>query len=111
MDGGCNSYNEYKGELVFMRMSKRYMIHLSIAGGIRRYDETHPIFEKEKEETICKAMGMFFWRKPFGFERFSFNFGGDYEKTYSNIDFYDSDEILTFMTLGFHLGDSGHDDN
>ena len=56
------------------------------------------------------ALFFFIWQIPH-FWLLLLNFGGDYEKTYSNIDFYDSDEILTFMTLGFHLGDSGHDDN
>lgn len=113
MDGKSNSYDGYEGELAYMRGSQHYMLLLSLAGGIRQYDKTHPIFGKEREDKIYEAMGMVAWLNPFGFDNFSLNVGAMYGKEDSNIDFYDTDEMMTFMTVGYSWGGGGmgHDDD
>lgn len=111
MDGDSNSYNGYEGELSFMRMSENYMLHLSVGGGLKDYDKDHPLFNETREDKVYEAMAMISWLRPLGYERFSLNFGGGYEKTDSNIDFFDSDSYFTFITVGYRFGSDGHDDD
>ncbi len=113
LDGKSNSYDSYEGELAYMRGSQDYMLLMALGGGMRQYDKSHPIFEKEREDTVYEAMAMVAWLNPFGLDSFSLNVGAAYEKEDSNIDFYDADEMIGFMTFGYHWGADGmgHDDD
>ncbi|MDM8556880.1 DUF2860 family protein [Desulfococcaceae bacterium HSG7] len=107
MDGDSNTYNGYKGELSFMKMSESYMLMLSVNGGLKDYDKDRPIFNETREDKHYGAMGMLTWLKPFGYKRFSLSLGGGYAKTDSEIDFFDSDSYFGLTTIGYHFGSGG----
>jgi hypothetical protein len=60
---------------------------------------------------VYEAIGYVSWLNPLGYQNFFLNLGGGYEKNDSNIDFYDSEGSLMFMTVGYQFGAGGCDDD
>lgn len=54
---------------------------------------------------------MLSWENPLGYENFRVNLGTGYERGNSNIDFYDSDSCMAFITIGYQFGGGGDDDD
>jgi hypothetical protein len=107
MDGESNSYKGHKGGVVLRKMDPSYMVELSVDGGSNAYDKIHPIFNDTRKEKTIETMGIVTWLSPFGMEPWAISAGAGYEKTGANIDFYDQDSVLAFMTVGYRFGGTG----
>ncbi|MDM8538720.1 DUF2860 family protein [Desulfobacterales bacterium HSG17] len=103
-DGDANSYDNISSGLSYMKMTRNYMIKIGIDCGFTTYGKKHPIFSKDREDVAYGVMGMFSWLNPFHLNNFSINFMGGAKTTESNIDFYDTDNIFTGITIGYTFG-------
>ena len=111
MDGESQSYSGYSGGLALMRMTENYMMHLELEGGLKDYDKTHPLFNDQREDKEYGAMAMVTWMNPLGLQNFFLNLGAGGGITDSNIDFYDCNETMSFLTFGYQFGGGGHHDD
>jgi len=103
IDGKSNQYKGHKGSLALMKRWEKFMLLASVGGELNDYDTVNPIFNSTREDKIFQAMVLLSWMNPFGYERFSFDIGGGYEKDNSNIAFYDSEGQFSFITLGYRF--------
>jgi len=103
MDGKSNQYEGHKGSLAIMKRWEKFMLHASVGGELNDYDTVNPIFNSTREDKKFQAMVLLSWINPLGYERFSLDVGGGYEKNDSNIVFYDSEGQFSFITLGYRF--------
>lgn len=103
IDGESNRYNGYAGGLRAVKMWSDFVLNISMEAQINDYKKTDPIFNETREDHSFGMMGILTWLKPFGMDQCSVNIGGGFEKTDSNIKFYDSDEYFTFITMGYQF--------
>jgi hypothetical protein len=107
ISGKSNYYNGYSGTLALMKRWGPIMLRMEIEGGVNIYAASHPIFDKTREDMTYKAAGVLLWQNPFEYQNISLNFVGKYEKSDSNIDFYDSDDSSILMTVGYRFKGGG----
>ncbi len=103
MAGGMNRYHGLRGGLAYIKNLEPFEFQLMAAAGGNRYDHTHVLFTKKREEHTLSAMAMAFWNGPLGLRNSFVHLGAGLEKTNANIDFYDEDAYFSFMGLGYRF--------
>jgi hypothetical protein len=94
MDGKSNSFDGYGGSLTHMFTSDRHTLSTSVAFARRRFDHTHPVFGKVRDEKDFGGNLTYLLKAPFGFERVTYVAMLVYSRTGSNISFFESNLIL-----------------
>lgn len=98
-DGDAMRFHQGEGQLGFFYMKNRFECSLNLKLDWTPYDNTHPIFEKTREDLIYGATFGVNYLKPFGLEGVKISFFSIASRTASNIDFYDGQTLMG--ALGF----------
>lgn len=101
MDGDAQSHDGYEGSIRYIRAGRKWALNIALSYETAEYDAEHPIFDKTREEEIYGGVGILTWREPLGYAKWFMNFGLGAEFTDANIDFFDSDDYLSFVTVGY----------
>ena len=103
LDGEANAYTGYAFGLGFRRFSKRYQLMLKAAVGWDDYDDTHPIFNKTRNDTHYSAFGMFTRSDLFGKDYIFGTLMAGYRYRDSNIDFLEAQTFLSGAMIGIEF--------
>ena len=100
-DGDANSYKGYALKMGVRKFSAGYMFNLFAAIGLNDYDETHPIFDKTREDTTYSTFAVFTLPDLLGKKRLFSSLTAGYRHRDSNIGFLDADTFLGGLTIGY----------
>ena len=103
IDGDANRYREYRFKLGLRRYRAGNLLNLSVGMGYRDYDEDHPIFDKNRNDTLYKAFGMYTRSNLLGHRPLFFSVLAGYSHRRSNIDFLEDDTFMSGLLLGYRF--------
>jgi len=101
LEGDANSYIGYEVKLGLRKFSPGYMFNLFAAIGRNDYDETHPAFDKTREDTTYSVFAVFTLSDLLGKEQLFSSLIAGYRHRDSNIEFLDADTFLGGLTIGY----------
>jgi len=111
IDGNANRYKGGTAEIELTKHWDQFMFWAFVQAGVYDYDSVHPIFNDTRKDTIIESMAVVSWLAPFGYERFALSLGAGYEKGSSNINFYDSTEFFSMITVSCSFGSPQQNDD
>jgi len=100
-EGDANSYKGYGVKLGLRKFSSGYMFNLFAGIGLNDYDDTHPIFEKTREDISYSAFAVFTRSDLLGKKPLFSSLIAGYRHRDSNIGFLDADTFLGGLTIGY----------
>lgn len=100
-DGQSNSFYRYGAGIKFIYTQGNITLVPMIRYAFTNYDETHPIFDKKREDSQYLAALMATYSEPFGFHNFFIRIIGGYGTTDSNITFCDATGKFIGLTVGY----------
>ena len=100
IDGEANAYTGYKFGLGFRKFSKSNHFLLKIGIGWDDYDDTHPIFNKTRNDTNYSAFGTFTRSDLFGMDYLFGTLMAGYLYRDSDIDFLEAQTFLSGVMIG-----------
>ena len=101
MDGAANRYDGYGANVSLKRFSPRYFFLTALSYSRNQYEETHPIFNKTREETIRGGFALLTWFNPFDMHHW-FAIGSlGYYHSDANIDFFDATTTILLVSVGY----------
>ena len=103
IDGDANRYLEYRFKLGLRHYRAGNLLNLSVGIGYRDYDEDHPIFDKNRNDTLYNAFGMYTRSNLFGHSPLFFSVLAGYSHRSSNIDFLEDDTFMSGLRLGYQF--------
>jgi hypothetical protein len=103
IEGAANRYHGYGAEISLTRFSPRYFFLASLSYNRNQYDETHPIFNKTREEKVWGGFTLLTWFNPFGLDHWSVTGGLGYFHNEANLDFFDATTTISMMTVGYQF--------
>ena len=103
LDGEANAYTGYTFGLGFRKFSKRYQLMLKAAVGWDDYDDTHPVFNKTRNDTNYSAFGMYTRSDLFGKDYIFGTLMAGYRYRDSNIDFLEAQTFLSGAMIGIEF--------
>ena len=101
LEGDANSYKGYEVKLGLRKFSSGYMFNLFAGIGLNDYDNTHPIFEKTREDISYSAFAVFTRSNLLGKKPLFSSLIAGYRHRDSNIGFLDADTFLGGLTIGY----------
>lgn len=102
-DGPSNSYHGVKAGALFVRARPPWVLIGGAYGAFHQYQETHPLFDETREETIATTFAQVMRLNLFGHEQLFASLLGVYVWSDANIDFFDSQTVLGLATVGFNF--------
>lgn len=103
MEGESNSFDSLGCSLTHTFVNEDIVISTTLAASKAEYDHVHPLFSKTRDAVLSAASSTITWLNPFGYEDFYVSAMGSYSETDSNIDFFDSKDIMFGTGLGFRF--------
>ena len=103
LDGEANAYTGYTFGLGIRRFSKSYQLMLKASVGWDDYDDTHPVFNKTRNDTRYSAFGMFTRSDLFGKDYLFGNLMAGYRYRDSNIGFLEAQTFLSGVMIGIEF--------
>ena len=100
-DGDANSFNALAPQLSLQYFGNQLQMAVNAAANGQWYDESHPVFDKTREEYHVSLFAILGYKDPFGWENFRVDWFNGAFLQQSNIDFYDSTGFLTALGLGW----------
>jgi len=100
IDGKANAYTGYKFGMGFRKFSKSYQLMLKAAIGWDDYDDTHPVFNKTRNDTNYSVFGMFTRSDLFGKDDLFGTLMAGYRYRDSNIGFLEAQTFLSGAMIG-----------
>ncbi|WP_255990043.1 DUF2860 family protein [Chitinolyticbacter albus] len=67
----------------------------------REYDATHPVFDRTRDDTLWGASLAYIYAEPFSWPQTSLIARAGWSELNSNIDFYDEENILVSLGIGY----------
>ena len=83
------------------QLTDRSQLVTTVYLGQANYDESHPIFNKRREDAQYGAFAFYSYARPFNWENSTFTAMFAYGKNDSNIDFYDAEIIAATVGLAY----------
>jgi len=102
-DGRSNSYNQYEGSLALNIKTQIAIITGRIYGNTAEFDSTHPIYNRTRDGRTYGAGILATFPNPFGLKRYAISAGINTSKTNSNINFFESDATMGFLSIGYRF--------
>lgn len=102
-DGDAMSFTQYNIGLTAMHMMDNHAIALNFDYSQADYDAVNPLFNKTRDD---KSMGInltYEYREFMGWENTAFNVIAGYDKSDSNIDFYDKSGYMVGLGLSYQF--------
>lgn len=103
IDGDANRYLGYRFKLGLRRFHAGHLLNLSAGVGYRDYDEEHPIFDKDRNDTLYNVFGMYTRSNLFGHTPLFCSLLAGYSHRSSNIDFLEADTFMSGLMLGYRF--------
>jgi hypothetical protein len=100
-EGGANSYHGLMPQISFQYFGKRFQTAVNAAVNAEDYDDTHPVFGKTRRDYNTGVYAIIGYRAPFGLKDFRVDWFNGVFKNYSNIDFYESTSLFSFIGCGY----------
>jgi hypothetical protein len=100
LDGKSNSYDGYIGSLMLIYAKRRSMIMPRLFYGVRNYDESHPLFDKKRDDHSWGAILMATYFSPFDLKGYFLRGFSGYAKTDSNIPFFAAEGKFVGVAFG-----------
>jgi hypothetical protein len=101
LDGKTNCFDGYTTSLVLIYTKGRYTLMPKLFYAVRNFNESHPLFDKKRDDDSYGAVLMATYFGPFDLKsHFLRGFLG-YAKTNSNITFFDTDSTFIGLTFGY----------
>ena len=101
LDGESNSYEGYTTSLMLIYLKGRCMVMPRLFYGVRNYDESHPLFDKKRDDHSWGAVLMATYFSPFDLKGYFVRGFLGYAKTDSNIAFFDAEGTFAGVTFGY----------
>ncbi|WP_298444179.1 DUF2860 family protein [uncultured Ferrimonas sp.] len=102
-DGDAMSYTGFGLEMAYLRMMGDHKLMLSAAVDSNSYDKSHPAFAKKRKDTGYELMAMYEYDGFEGWENWSVKAVAGYEAQASNINFYDQNEYIFAVGVGYQF--------
>ncbi|VFQ42532.1 DUF2860 family protein [Desulfoluna butyratoxydans] len=100
-DGNAHQFDQFGGKLSAILRFPACKAFSTVSFHQANYDETHPVFEKKREDTSYSAsLGL---EMPLPVEDLSFSLLMRYARTDSNIDFYEGDAVMGGMGVSYRF--------
>jgi hypothetical protein len=103
IDGDANRYLGYRLKLGLRRFHAGNLLNLSAGVGYRNYDEEHPIFDKDRNDTLFNVFGMYTRSNLFGHAPLFCSLLAGFSHRSSNIDFLEADTLISGLMLGYRF--------
>jgi hypothetical protein len=103
IDGDANRYREYRLKFGLRRFRAGNLLNLSAGVGYRDYDEEHPIFDKNRNDTLFNLFGMYTRSNLFGHTPLFCSLLAGFSHRSSNIDFLEADTLISGLMLGYRF--------
>lgn len=100
-EGAAESGNRYSAEGSLMVIFGSFQSMSGVGYGVTRFDEDHPVFSKAREDKELNLMQMFTYQGLLGVEELSLFVMAAYACNDSNIDFYDTEQLIVGSGLGY----------
>jgi hypothetical protein len=102
-DGGSNSYDRYGASLRLIYRMRPFSLMQLAAYSKQKYDETHPLFGKKRDDDRYALVFSAQYSGLFGAENIYLKILAGYGRTDSNITFCDSESSFIGSTVGFRF--------
>ena len=100
-EGDANSFNALAPQLSFQYFGNQLQTALNASFRGEWYDESHPVFDKTRQDYNFNLFAILGYKDPFGWKNFRIDwFNGAFWQE-SNIDFYDSTGFMTALGFGY----------
>ncbi len=103
IDGDANRYRGYRFKLGLRRFHAGHLLNLSAGIGYRDYDEEHPIFEKDRNDTLFSVFGFYTRSNLFSDKPLFCSLLAGFNHRSSNIDFLEADTFISGLMLGYRF--------
>ncbi len=100
-EGGALSFDSYGIELNYAKRIGRHGFVLTLDASDRQYDEANPIYGKTREENEYGAFLAYEFGGLMGYEDWSFITLLGLRSIDSNIDFYNSEQVLASVGVDY----------
>jgi len=100
-EGDANSFNALAPQLSLQYFGHQLQVALNATVNGEWYDDTHPVFDKTRQDLNLGLFAVLGYKDPFGWKDFRIDwFSGAFLQK-SNIDFYESTGFLTALGVGY----------
>lgn len=99
-DGGAYAFNAYGAELAYTMDQDENALMITVSVENATYDDIHPVFDRKRKQTNYSA-ACFYTQKKLWNERWYSRIGFSYDHVDSNISFFDENNFLYGVSLGY----------
>ncbi|XPS89936.1 putative protein DUF2860 [Desulfosarcina variabilis str. Montpellier] len=103
MDGHSNSYHGLDAGILLQQNSQPWIFIGRVSGFYNKYQKTHPIFDKTRQEGGISAFVQAIRLNLFGVERLFASLAAGYVWSDANIDFFDSQTVVGLASVGINF--------
>lgn len=103
IDGDANRYLGYQFKFGLRRAGRDGLFNLSASIGYKDYNDEHPIFEKDRNDTTYALFGIYTRPNLLGHPPLFGTLLAGYSHRSSNIDFLEADTVISGVMLGYRF--------
>lgn len=103
LSGAAMSYDGWGVEAGYTLKGEKWDLETGISVVWLDFDGPHPEFNKKRDDREYSISSVYTYHEPFGFERFFVSVIAAYNKTDSNIHFYDASGLIGGLGLGINF--------
>ncbi|NVD05873.1 DUF2860 domain-containing protein [Vibrio sp. JPW-9-11-11] len=92
--GEANSHRSVSGELSLFQRYGRHQLALTASYTDRSYDAAHPVYNLTRDDSDMSVFAAYEYQQLMGWRNLSFISFAGYGQTDSNIQFYDTDQLI-----------------
>jgi hypothetical protein len=100
-DGDANSFHALAPQLSLQYFGNQLQVALNASVKGEWYDDSHPVFDKTRQDYNLSLFAVLGYKDPFGWKNFRFDWFNGVFKQNSNINFYESTGYLTALGVGY----------
>ncbi|WP_087016090.1 DUF2860 family protein [Thaumasiovibrio subtropicus] len=101
--GDAMAYQRIGAEASVILNTRRSSIVTTFGFGSSSFDQSHPIYNKTRDDSDYSIFVAYEYREPLGWKNWSVISLIGYNETDSNIDFYDEDSLLTSVGMNYRF--------
>lgn len=103
IEGDSNSYHGLDIGVMLMYVQPQWVLTGQVSGFHNQYQKTHPLFDKTRQETGFFTLAQAMRLNLLGVNRLFANFMVGYGLSDANIDFFDSQTIISLASIGINF--------
>ncbi len=102
-NGEAVAFDEYTAKLGVLRFAAPHTFIFSLDAGMREYNAENPIFNQTVDENQFSSFLIYDYAGIFGIEKASLNLIAGYSWNQANVDFYDSEALVTSIGMTYRF--------